>query len=111
MWSARTPMPLPWWMLPPRAARCSASFQRVGIPPAAPALADGRLVVLNGKGSRSYPNPKGPNPATKQNNLAIQYVAHTQTGSASFIPKLTDEALDSYTAGVKSNSPYSDEKL
>src|ERR1700678_3258106 len=80
-------------------------------PTAANALADGRLVVLNGKGSRSYPNPKGPNPATKQNNLAIQYVAHTQTGSASFIPKLTDEALDSYTAGVKSNSPYSDEKL
>jgi YVTN family beta-propeller protein len=80
-------------------------------PTAAAALADGRLVVLNGKGSRSYPNPKGPNPATKQNNLAIQYVAHTQTGSASFIPKLTDEALDSYTAEVKSNSPYSDEKL
>ncbi len=28
-------------------------------PTAARALADGRLVVLNGKGSRSYPNPKG----------------------------------------------------
>jgi YVTN family beta-propeller protein len=81
-------------------------------PTAARALADGRLVVLNGKGSRSYPNnANGPNPAKRQNNLNIQYVAHIQTGSASFIPALTDEALANYTAEVKSNSPYSDEKL
>lgn len=80
-------------------------------PTAAAALADGRLVVLNGKGSRSYPNPNGPNPAKKQNNLTIQYVAHIQTGSASFIPALTEEGLATYTAEVKSNSPYSDEKL
>ena len=31
-------------------------------PTAARVLADGRLVVLNGRGSRSYPNPKGPVP-------------------------------------------------
>ncbi len=80
-------------------------------PTAANALADGRLVVLNGKGSRSYPNPNGPNPTHRQSNMTIQYVAHTQTGSASFIPALTDESLASYTAEVKSNSPYSDEKL
>ncbi len=54
-------------------------------PTAARALADGRLVVLNGKGS----------PA----------------GSASFIPPLTDDSLASFTAEVKSNSPYTDEKL
>jgi DNA-binding beta-propeller fold protein YncE len=80
-------------------------------PTAARALADGRLVVLNGKGSRSYPNPNGPTPVKRQSNLTIQYVAHIQTGSASFIPALTDEALASYTAEVKSNSPYTDEKL
>jgi DNA-binding beta-propeller fold protein YncE len=54
-------------------------------PTAATALADGRLVVLNGKG------PRG--------------------GSASFIPALTDDSLAGYTAEVKSNSPYTDEKL
>src|SRR5277367_3838596 len=54
-------------------------------PTAARALADGRLVVLNGKGS---PN-----------------------GSASFIPALADESLAGDTADVKSNSPYTDEKL
>jgi DNA-binding beta-propeller fold protein YncE len=80
-------------------------------PTAARALADGRLVVLNGKGSRSYPNPNGPNPAKRQNNMTIEYVAHIQTGSASFIPALTDESLANYTAEVKSNSPYSDAKL
>jgi DNA-binding beta-propeller fold protein YncE len=80
-------------------------------PTAARALSDGRLVVLNGKGSRSYPNPKGPNPTAKQSNANVEYVAHIQTGSASFIPALTDESLASYTAEVKSNSPYTDEKL
>ncbi len=34
-------------------------------PTAARVLADGRLVVLNGKGSRSYPNPNGPNPTNQ----------------------------------------------
>ena len=80
-------------------------------PTAAAALADGRLVVLNGKGSRSYPNPKGPSPAAKQNRGEIEYVAHIQIGSASFIPALTDDSLAGYTAEVKSNSPYTDEKL
>lgn len=80
-------------------------------PTAARALADGRLVVLNGKGSRSYPNPNGPNPLKRQNRIAIQYVAHIQTGSASFIPAMTDDGLATYTAEVKSNSPYTDVKL
>ncbi|HTC34521.1 MAG TPA: bifunctional YncE family protein/alkaline phosphatase family protein [Bryobacteraceae bacterium] len=80
-------------------------------PTAARALADGRFVVLNGKGSQSYPNPKGPSPAVKQRNVDIQYVAHIQTGSASFIPALTDDSLASYTDEVKSNSPYTDAKL
>jgi DNA-binding beta-propeller fold protein YncE len=80
-------------------------------PTAARVLPDGRLAMLNGKGSRSYPNPGGPNPAKKQSYYYIQYVAHTQVGSVSLIPALTDEALDKYTAEVKSNSPYTDEML
>ena len=80
-------------------------------PTAARALADGRLVVVNGRGSQSYPNPTGPNPTKPQSNMSIQYVAHIQTGSASFIPALTDESLANYTDQVKSNSPYTDAKL
>jgi DNA-binding beta-propeller fold protein YncE len=78
-------------------------------PTAARALADGRLVVLNGKGSRSYANVNGPNPATGKGRA--QYVASMQTGSASFIPALTEDSLAKYTDEVASNSPYSDEKL
>jgi DNA-binding beta-propeller fold protein YncE len=80
-------------------------------PTAAKALADGRLIVLNGKGSRSYPNPKGPNPTIRQSNATVEYVARIQTGSASLIPPLTEESLAAYTREVRSNSPYTDEKL
>ena len=31
-------------------------------PTAVRALADGQIVILNGRGVRSYPNPEGPNP-------------------------------------------------
>src|SRR5581483_11986353 len=79
-------------------------------PTAAKALADGRLVVINGRGSRSYPNPNGPNPS-KRGAGREQYVAYMQTGSASFIPALTPESLQNYTAEVLANSPYRDELL
>ena len=45
-----------------RAATSRASFPPAGIPPRC-ACCPGTLVVLNGKGLRSYPNPNGPNPA------------------------------------------------
>ena len=84
-------------------------------PTAAKALADGRLVVLNGRGSRSYPNPNGPNPTLRPSivhgGAPVQYVGRIQTGSASIIPPLTVEQLRAYTAEVQSNSPYRDEDL
>ena len=85
-------------------------------PTAAKALADGRLIVLNGKGQRSYPNPGGPNPTVRATPAhegvpAVEYVGHIQTGSASIIPPLTDEQLELYTRQVLADSPYTDEKL
>jgi phospholipase C len=84
-------------------------------PTAAKALADGRLVVLNGRGARSYPNPKGPNPtlrpAAVHAGAPAEYVGRIQTGSASIIPPITDEQLRGYTAQVQANSPYRDETL
>jgi DNA-binding beta-propeller fold protein YncE len=80
------------------------------------ALPDGRLVILNGKGSRSFPNPQGPNPAKRlvrshEGERTDQYVASIQNGSASFIPPLTDDALKGYTSEVIHNSPYNDQLL
>ena len=85
-------------------------------PTAAKGLADGRLVVLNGRGSRSRPNPGGPNPTLRpapvqQGGTAPEYVGRIQTGSASFIDAPADDVLKKYTAEVKANSPYNDEKL
>src|SRR5262249_22084327 len=77
-----------------------------------------RLVVLNGKGSRSYSNPNGPNPTLRPAPVqqgspagAPGYVGRLQTGSASIIQPPTDDQLKAYTAEVLSNSPYSDVKM
>jgi DNA-binding beta-propeller fold protein YncE len=80
-------------------------------PLAARGLADGRLLVLNGRGDRSYPNPQGPNPTIKKAPLhegivAVEYVAAIQRGSASIIPAPTPEQMERYTAEVLSASPY-----
>jgi YVTN family beta-propeller protein len=86
-------------------------------PTAARALADGTLVVLNGKGGGSYPNPHGPNPAARPETVQShgtaerQYVARIQTGTASFIPPFSDDQLRAYTHTAMANSPYRDEQL
>jgi DNA-binding beta-propeller fold protein YncE len=77
-------------------------------PTAVKALSDGQVIVLNGKGSRSYPNPNGPNPTVRRapvsgGNAAVQYVALIQTGSASVIPPITDDQLDDYTTRIDSS--------
>jgi len=85
-------------------------------PVAARVLPDNRLVVLNGRGPRSYPNPKGPNPAVRPSPVhggvqAIEYVGRIQKGSASIIDPLTPEALERHTQTVFANSPYEDAQL
>ncbi len=85
-------------------------------PTAARVLPDGTLVVLNGKGLRSYPNPRGPNPTRRlppeqQAFGEPQYVARMQTGTVQFVPPFDNEQLAAYTATVLANSPYRDAKL
>ena len=71
-------------------------------PTAVRALANGTLVVLNGKGLRSYPNAEnGPNPSKRPNPVhagepappAVQFVGRMQTGTASWIDPFTAEQL------------------
>jgi hypothetical protein len=89
-------------------------------PTAVRALANGTLVILNGKGLRSYPNAEnGPNPSKRPNPLhagepappAVQYVGRMQTGTASWIEPFTVEQLNQWTARTLANSPYRDQKL
>ncbi|HEU0141284.1 MAG TPA: alkaline phosphatase family protein [Bryobacteraceae bacterium] len=85
-------------------------------PTEATVLPDGTLVVLNGRGQRSYPNPLGPSPVRRavpqsQGTGEVEYVGRIQIGSASFIPPFGDRELASYTKAVLENSPYRDSKL
>src|ERR1700691_379890 len=86
-------------------------------PTAARTLPNGTLVVLNGRGGGSHPNPRGPNPtrrpeASHQGDSGpVQYVGRIQTGTASFIDPFTDEQLAAYTKTAIANSAYRDEKL
>jgi len=85
-------------------------------PTAARGLSDGRLVVLNGRGLRSFPNPKGPNPLRRPEGAylaasAVEYVGRIQTGTASFINPITDAQLREYSKTALADSPYRDARL
>src|ERR1017187_8811446 len=89
-------------------------------PTAVRALANGTLVVLNGKGLRSSPNGQnGPTPSKRVEPVhagepappAVQFVGRLQTGTASWIEPFTVEQLNAWTARTLANSPYRDEKL
>jgi YVTN family beta-propeller protein len=85
-------------------------------PTAARALANGKLVILNGRGLRSYPNREGPNPTKHpaprhEGVIAEEYVGKLQTGTAAFLPAPSDQQLETYTSTVLACSPYNDNKL
>ena len=86
-------------------------------PTAVRGLRDGRIVVLNGRGLRSYPNPQnGPNPTKKPEPVhegvpALAYVGRIQTGTVSFVDPPSENDLANYSKQVLANSAYRDEKL
>jgi YVTN family beta-propeller protein len=86
-------------------------------PTAARALPNGELVVLNGRGLGSHPNPHGPNPTRrpeashKGDSGPVEYVGRIQTGTASWIDPFTSAQLDAYTKTATANSAYNDDKL
>jgi len=84
-------------------------------PMAARTLADQRVLVLNGRGLGSHPNPGYLGPrrpdAAHPADPVSQYVADLQTGTMSVIDPLTDESIEQYTRMTQSLSPYRDEDL
>lgn len=80
-------------------------------PLAARVLPGNRLLVLNGRGARSFPNPQGPNPLVRravvhEGNVAVQYVAAIQRGSATLLDEPAPEQMAEFTAQVLDNSPW-----
>jgi len=85
-------------------------------PTAVRVLPSGQIVVMNGKGLRSYPNLKGPNPFRRpepehQGVPVVEYVGAMQTGTASWIDPFTAQQLESWTGEVIANSAYTDAKM
>ena len=86
-------------------------------PTAVRILPDRTLVVLNGRGGGSHPNPRGPNPmrrpeaSYKGDSGPVEYVGRIQTGTASFIAPFTDDQLAAYTKAAMADSAYREEKL
>jgi len=85
-------------------------------PTAARVLKDGTILVLNGRGLQSFPNPKAPGPfgapaVEGGGDPRREYVGNLQTGTMSVIPPLTEEALAQYTKSTLALSPYNDSKL
>jgi len=85
-------------------------------PTAARILSDGRFLVLNGRGLKSYPNTRGPGPLgapaiDRSGDPRKQYVAYMQTGTMSVIDPPDDDALEKYTQSAQALSPYRDTQL
>jgi YVTN family beta-propeller protein len=62
----------------------------------------GRIIVANGKGGTSLPNPGGPNPS--QPRHSSEYIGSLFTGSLSRIDAPDEGALREYTSAVYANS-------
>jgi len=67
-----------------------------------------KIWVTNGKGVRSLPNPKGPDPYERRTD-STQYIGSLFKGTLSIISTPTPEELAIYTAQTYKNSPYSKE--
>ncbi|MFM8741986.1 MAG: alkaline phosphatase family protein, partial [Cytophagales bacterium] len=75
------------------------------------------LLVANGKGFSSFPNPKGPSPIKKKQKVnyqqgdtkkeeEVQYIGGLFIGTLSFITSPTEQQLAVYSRAVYANSPY-----
>ena len=81
-----------------------------------------KILVSNGKGFSSFPNAKGPNPASKdevvnyqhgdyqKQQSKIEYIGGLMKGKLSIIDEPSAAKLATYSKAVYENTPYSKEK-
>ena len=76
------------------------------------------VLVLNGKGNNSLPNPHGPQPVKKEGQAAYkkanknidEYIGSLFKGTMSFIPEPNGKELVGYSKQVYDNTPYTKKK-
>jgi YVTN family beta-propeller protein len=95
----------------------SKGFIPTGWYPTCVRMSGHSLLVLNGKGNTSLPNPNGPQPVQKNgqanyksSNKNDQYIGGLFTGTMSTISEPGTKELDAYSQQVYNNTPYSKEK-
>ena len=96
----------------------SKGFIPTGWYPTCVRVIDNNIYVANGKGFTSVPNPKGPNPAKKEQEAKyqesgdqkkdkVQYIGGLFRGTLSIIPVPDQNQLSVYSTVVYNNTPYS----
>jgi YVTN family beta-propeller protein len=96
----------------------SKGFIPTGWYPTCVSVKGNTLLVLNGKGSTSLPNPKGPQPVKKGDEANYkkagkkrdQYIGSLFTGTMSIIDVPDAKKLGAYSKQVYSNTPYTKER-
>lgn len=84
-------------------------------------VAGNMILVANGKGITSLPNPKGPNPVKRRNDVShaksdpetkdeVQYIASLLKGTLSFITAPVMDQIATFSREVYTNTPYNKEK-
>ncbi|MGZ3872365.1 MAG: alkaline phosphatase family protein [Mucilaginibacter sp.] len=93
----------------------SSGFIPVGWYPTNVKTLGAKILVANGKGFTSMPNPRGPQPVKKTDNSGYQkgavnskeqYIGGLFKGTLSFIETPDEERLKTYTKQVYANTPF-----
>ena len=89
----------------------SAGFIPTGWYPTNVRTLKNKIIVINGKGFSSGPNPNGPSPFGKrEDNRAAQYIGSLFLGTMSVMDQPDVSALGAYSRLVYENTPYKKEK-
>lgn len=68
-------------------------------------VSNGKVWIANGKGGKSMPNPKGPNPYIKRTE-ETEYIGGLFKGTLSIVGEPDSVTLATYSRAVYKNSPY-----
>ena len=96
-------------------------FIPTGWYPSCVRVAGKKILVSNGKGMTSMPNPYGPNPARKgeqvvyqeggkEQKIKVQYIAGLFKGTLSIISPPDDRQMGIFSKAVYNNTPYTKDK-
>lgn len=87
----------------------SRGFIPAGWYPTSVRTTNKQILIANGKGFSSYPNPKGPNPANPHQE-DVQYIGGgLLMGTLSIVDVPDEEELAGYSGAVYKNTPYTKE--